>query len=126
MNRLESQLLTLCKATEEREWEYPATEVTDQSIIELASELIREQIMSNLHDEIPYRLVQETVGWTELSDGSLRIDQDWTVETKSQKNILLNKRAATVQVIINKSLPSLQKLLNREVHLFVRVISKEK
>ncbi len=122
--RLESALISHCSSTPTRPFEFPPSEVTDQSVIQLASEIIRENIFSRIHDELPYRIQQNTVGWTDLPDGSVRIDQEWTVESKSQKQILLAGGGNIVQFVIQKSLPALRKLLNRQVHLFVRVSTR--
>lgn len=39
---------------------------------ELCHELVREKIFKHTNMEIPYSVVIDTVGWTELLDGSLR------------------------------------------------------
>lgn len=46
---------------------------------------IRAQLYRFLHQEIPYQVVQENLGWTEMDDGKLRIDQKLTVPKSSQR-----------------------------------------
>lgn len=53
--------------------------------VKLTTELIREKIYQLTQKEIPYLVDQETLGWTKLKDGTLRIDQIVYVEKESQK-----------------------------------------
>lgn len=59
--------------------------MTDQSDLRRAEELIRERVLDRLHQEIPYRLSQQTVGWTDLPSGGLRIDHEFICDTLHQK-----------------------------------------
>ena len=59
--------------------------MTDQSDLRRAEELIRERVLDRLHQEIPYRLGQRTVGWTPLPNGGLRIDHELLTDTLHQK-----------------------------------------
>jgi GTP-binding protein Era len=81
----------------EREWEFDAETVTEQSTLQRVEEIIREKIYQRLHQEIPYRLEQKNIGWTELAGGALRIDQQLMVETPTQK--VTNEQTKTFIVL---------------------------
>lgn len=55
------------------------------SDVDFLFEVIREKIYQQFHYEIPYLVSQENLGWTELTDGTLRIDQYIFVEKESQQ-----------------------------------------
>jgi len=62
----------------------PKQQTTDLSPLERATEIIREKLYRRLNRELPYNIVQETRGWTDLPDGTLRIDQTIFVQRQSQ------------------------------------------
>jgi hypothetical protein len=56
-----------------------------QTPLKLVGEIIREKIFRHTNKEVPYKVWQENVGWTEMPDGSLRIDQYLIVVHESHK-----------------------------------------
>jgi GTP-binding protein Era len=122
VKELEDLLYNSCV---EREWEYASGSVTDQSASERVIELVREKIFHRVHQEIPYRVAITNRGWTELSDGSLRIDLQLAVDTRHQKLILVGKGDTTLGFIKQRALPEIEQLLQRKVHLFLKCISKD-
>jgi len=108
-----------------RDWEYASTSVTDQSPSERVVEIVREKIFARVHQEIPYRVNITNRGWTELHDGSLRIDLDLKVDTHHQRLILAGRGDQTLQHIKQRALPEIEQMLQRKVHLFLKCSSKD-
>jgi GTP-binding protein Era len=106
-------------------WIYSKDATTDQSPIELCHELVREKIFKHTNMEIPYLVVIDTIGWTELLDGSLRIDQNIIVLKKSHLKILIGKGGKTIQSIKEEAAFDMQMALGRPVILtFEMKVSK--
>ena len=64
------------------------SDATDRMI---AAELTREQIVNQLHQELPYATAIETETWEDRPDGSTAIRQQILVERDSQKAIVIGK-----------------------------------
>jgi len=109
----------------EREWSYDPEMVTDQTDLERVTEIIREKIYLRLNQEIPYAVQQRNVGWTELRDGSLRIDQHLLVQGRVQGMILVGKEGTVLKRIRDSAENEIAKVLGRPVHLFLRVVQEK-
>ena len=106
-------------------WHYPADEVSDAPIRQLAAEITREQLYHKLHQELPYQSTVETETWTERKDGSVRIEQTIYVERESQRKIVLGKAGQTIKAIGEASRRELAGILGHPVHLFLFVKVRE-
>jgi GTP-binding protein Era len=106
-------------------WHYPADEVSDAPLRQLAAEITREQLYHKLHQELPYQSTVETEGWTERKDGSVRIEQTIYVERESQRKIVLGKAGQTIKAIGEASRRELAGILEHPVHLFLFVKVRE-
>jgi GTPase len=95
---------------------------TDQPPLKIAHEVIREKIFRRLNSEIPYEVYQENEGWTELTNGALRIDQVLIVKKKSQQAILVGTKGENVQGISLEASRDLSTIFNRKVWLRLRVV----
>ena len=80
-------------------WHYPADEMSDAPLRQLAAEITREKLYLRLHQELPYQSTVETETWTERKDGSVRIEQTIYVERESQRKIVLGKGGQTIKAI---------------------------
>jgi len=118
---VEDLLAYLAGAVPEGPWLFPADEMTDAPLRLLASEITREQIFLQLHQELPYASTVETEGWEEFADGSVKISQLIHVARDSQKPIVLGKGGARIKNIGAAARAELEKLLDRRVHLFLQV-----
>jgi GTP-binding protein Era len=118
---VEDLLAYLAGAVPEGPWLFPADEMTDAPLRLLASEITREQIFLQLHQELPYASTVETEGWEEFADGSVKISQLIHVARDSQKPIVLGKGGARIKSIGAAARAELEKLLDRRVHLFLQV-----
>ncbi|RLN74273.1 hypothetical protein BBJ28_00006223 [Nothophytophthora sp. Chile5] len=73
MQHLKQTLLSLAV---DRPWNYHSSMHSDQSDLDLVTEIIREKLFRRFNKELPYSFEQENTGWTKFKDRSLRIDQD--------------------------------------------------
>jgi GTP-binding protein Era len=106
-------------------WHYPADEVSDAPVRQLAAEITREKLYLKLHQELPYQSTVETEMWTERKDGSVRIEQTIYVERDSQKKIVLGKAGQSIKAIGEASRRELTEILEKKVHLFLFVKVRE-
>ena len=106
-------------------WHYPADEVSDAPVRQLAAEVTREKLYLKLHQELPYQSTVETEVWTERKDGSVRIEQTIYVERESQRKIVLGKGGQTIKAIGAASRRELIEILEKPVHLFLFVKVRE-
>ena len=111
----------LAEAVPEGPWLYPADQISDLPMRQLAAEITREKLFERLHEELPYASTVETEQWTELKDGSIRIEQTVYVERESQRKIVLGKGGHTIKAIGQAAREELMGILEAPVHLFVFV-----
>jgi GTP-binding protein Era len=102
-------------------WHYPADEVSDAPLRQLAAEITREQLYLKLHQELPYQSTVETETWTERPDGSVRIEQAIFVERESQRKIVLGKGGQAIKAIGEAARRELSAIIGQPVHLFLFV-----
>jgi len=106
-------------------WLYPADQITDAPLRQLAAEITREKLYLRLHQELPYQSTVETEVWKELRDGSVRIEQTIYVERESQRKIVLGKGGATIRAIGAASRADIAAAIEQPVHLFLFVKVRE-
>ncbi len=102
-------------------WMYPEDHLTDLPMRMLASEITREKLFLNLHDELPYALSVETESWRELKDGSVRVEQTIYVQRESQRAIVLGRGGQQIKNISSVARSEIGKLIDCTVHLFLFV-----
>jgi GTP-binding protein Era len=107
-------------------WHYPEDQITDASMRHLAAEITREKLYSRLHQELPYQSTVETSRWTELNDGSTRIEQTIYVERESQRKIVLGKGGQTLKAIGAEARREIAAMIDAPVHLFLLVRVRER
>jgi GTP-binding protein Era len=111
----------LADAMPEGPWLYPEDEVSDATDRMIASELTREQVVNQLHQELPYATVVETENWEDRPDGSTAIHQQILVERDSQKAIVIGKGGSRLKSIGALAREEIARHLGRKVHLFLHV-----
>jgi GTP-binding protein Era len=104
---------------------YPEDEISDLPMRNLAAEITREKVFLRLHEELPYSSHVETETWTELKDGSVKIEQAIFVERESQKKIVIGRKGETVKAISMAARKELTEILERPVHLILFVKVRE-
>lgn len=110
LSRLVAQRLPM------REHVYGPDELTDRSPRFLAAELIREKIMRQLGDEIPYELTVEIESFTE-EPGLFRIHAAILVEKDGQKAIVIGRGGERLKNIGTQARLDMEKLFGCKVML---------
>ena len=106
-------------------WLYPAEQMSDAPIRQLAAEITREQIYERLHQELPYHSTVETDAWKELRGGAVRIEQTIFVERESQRKIVLGEGGRSIKSIGEAARKQIADILGVTVHLFLHVKVRE-
>jgi GTP-binding protein Era len=106
-------------------WLYPADQMSDAPLRQLAAEITREKLFERLHQELPYHSTVETEVWKELRKGDIRIEQTFYVERESQRKIVLGKGGATIKAIGEAARKEIAAIVDAKVHLFLFVKVRE-
>ena len=101
------------------QWLYPEDQMTDVSLRFLASEVTREQVFLNLHQELPYAIAVETIKWEERKDGSVRIEQNILCDRDNHKAMVIGKKGAMLKKIGMTAREEMGQVFDRKVHLFL-------
>lgn len=96
---------------------FPDDQVTDRSERFLAAEILREKLMLNVHDELPYGIAVEIERFDETEDGRAEIDAVIWVERDGQKKIVVGKAGERLKAIGRAARLALNEALGRRVHL---------
>jgi small GTP-binding protein len=128
---LRAALLALARP---RAWAYGAEAVTDQPLLARVAEAVREQLLNRLHDEVPYRLQQETRSWREVpavagAGGAPRaafteIHQDIRVPSQRAASMLLANGGAAIKAVAEAARVSVAAILGTRVRLILHVSVK--
>lgn len=95
---------------------YPDDQMTDRNTQFFLAELVREKIMRQLEDEVPYAatVVIEKIEDTEKV---IRINALIIVEREGQKRILIGKKGERLKSIGSQARHDMEDLLGRKVYL---------
>lgn len=115
----------LARRLSESPWLYPEDQISDAPMRFLAAEVTREQLLLQLHQEVPYATTVETENWEEFQDGTLKISQIVFVQREGQKAIVLGKAGARIRSIRLAAQAELEAMLGHRVHLFLFVKLRE-
>jgi GTP-binding protein Era len=96
-------------------------DLTDRPMRFIAKEIIREQLLYQLDQELPYTAAVNIIDWAEKSDGLVVIHANIHVARRSHKPIVVGRGAARVREIGEKSRERLERLVERKVYLDLRV-----
>lgn len=105
----------------ETAWHYPADQVSDASERLMATEITREQLYRQLHDELPYDSAVRPEKYIHRTDGSIEIHQQIVIARESQRPIVLGKGGAKIKAIGEAARKELAEMLETKVHLFLHV-----
>ena len=104
-------------------WLYPADQISEAPMRQLAAEVTREKLFERL--ELPYHSTVETDVWKELRRGDVRIEQTIYVERESQRKIVLGKGGQTIKAIGEAARKEIAEIADAKVHLFLFVKVRE-
>ncbi|HKO97992.1 MAG TPA: GTPase Era [Pyrinomonadaceae bacterium] len=98
-------------------------DLTDQSVRTMVAEIVREKILLQTLDEIPYVTAVVVEKWEEEREDFTRIHCAILVERASQKKIVIGKGAARLKEIGISARADIEHMLGHRVHLelFVKV-----
>ena len=101
---------------------FPDLDLTDKPERFFVSEIIREKIMKNYKQEIPYSCEVVVTEFLE-DDNIIRIRAEIYVERKSQKGILIGKGGSALKKVGIESRKDMEAFFEKQVHLetFVKV-----
>lgn len=108
------------KALPQGEMLYPEDIVTEETMRDVAQEIIREKILLNTKDEIPHS-VAVLVEKYEEKDTIDRIFASIYCETKSQKGILIGKGGSLLKKIGTEARLELESIVEKKVYLELNV-----
>ena len=103
---------------------FPEDQITDRSQRFLAAEIVREKIMRQLGDEIPYAVAVEIEEFAQQGD-ILHLSALILVERKGQKKILIGEKGARLRSIGTEARADMERLFDSKVmlRLWVKVKS---
>ena len=112
----------LAKVMPQQDWIYAEDDVTDQSTRFICGELIREQLMTYLHQEMPYSTAVEIETFTEKPHIT-EINAVIWVSRENQTGIVIGSKGDTLKRIGSSARIALEAFLERKVmlKLWVRV-----
>lgn len=108
---------------------YPKDQISDKSERFFICEIIREKILIQFEQEIPYScevVIEEFKDSKKDGKPFSRIRANILVMRKSQKQILIGKNGAAIKKLGIESRKSIERFLSRRVHLELYVKIKEK
>ncbi len=100
----------------ERPFLFPEDQITDKSMRFLAAEIVREKIMRQLGDELPYATAVEVEEFVE-DKGILNISALILVERRGQKLILIGEGGSRLRSIGSEARRDMEKLFDNKVML---------
>jgi GTP-binding protein Era len=117
---IDTLLKNLYKKLPEGEIMYPEDVVTEETMRDVAQEVIREKILLNTSDEIPHSVAVQITNYFEQED----IDKIYATifcEQKSQKGILIGKSGSLLKKIGTEARIELEKITEKKVFLGLEV-----
>jgi GTP-binding protein Era len=117
---IDTLLKNLYKKLPDGEIMYPEDVVTEETMRDVAQEIIREKILINTSDEIPHAVAVKIENYFEQED----IDKIYATiycETKSQKGILIGKDGSLLKKIGTEARQDLEKITEKKVFLGLEV-----
>lgn len=96
---------------------YPPEQITETFLRDIAAEMIREQIMLQLRDEIPYGTAVQVVDFKERSNGTTYISANIFVERESHKGIIIGSKGEQLQNIGKEARKEIETMLDGKVFL---------
>ncbi|DBA02426.1 TPA: hypothetical protein N0F65_008640 [Lagenidium giganteum] len=118
VGKLKSTLMSLAV---DRPWNFHSSMVSDQSDLDLVTEIIREKLFRRFNKELPYQFEQENAGWTKFKDKSIRIDQDIFVPAARVRKMVIGRNGDTIRAVGIAAREEIEALLKRPVHLYLNV-----
>ncbi len=104
---------------------YPKEDLSEHPLRFFVSELVREQLFLQFHEEIPYSCTVDVIQYQE-EDELDKISADIIVNRKSQKGMLIGKGGEAIKKLGIRSRESIEQFLGKKVFLELHVKVREK
>jgi len=96
---------------------YPADQVTDTYLRDIAAELVREQIMLQLREEIPYSVAVQIQDYKERENGITYISANIFVERPNHKQIIIGTKGSQLRKIGAAARKEIETMIEGKVYL---------
>lgn len=100
---------------------YPADQITDTFMRDIAGEMIREQLLLQLKDEIPHASAVRINEFKERENGMVYINGTILLERETHKKIVIGMKGAQIKRISTAARKEIETLLDSRVYLELRV-----
>ncbi len=100
---------------------YPADQVTESYVRNIAGEMIREKVLLNTRDEIPHAVAVEIHEFKERNEGLTYVHASIYVERDSQKSIIIGKKGQMLKKIGAAARYEIEQMLDTKVYLDLQV-----
>jgi GTP-binding protein Era len=100
---------------------YPADQVSEVNMRFIAAETIREKIIMNTDQEIPYSVAVEIIEYKERSENMTYINAVIYVERDSQKGIIIGKNGEMIKRLGSEARVELAPIVGTQVYLELHV-----
>ncbi len=104
---------------------YPKDELSEHPVRFFASELIREQVFLQYHEELPYSTTVDIIQYEEREDLDY-INAEVIVNRNSQKGMIIGKGGRAIKNLGTASRESIEEFVGRKVFLDLHVKVREK
>lgn len=104
---------------------YPKDELSEHPVRFFASELIREQVFLQYHEEIPYSTTVDVIQYEEREDMDY-INAEIIVNRTSQKGMIIGKGGNAIKKLGMAARESIEEFVGRKVYLDLHVKVREK
>ena len=99
---------------------FPEDQLTDRSVRFLAAEIIREKLVRELGEELPYQTTVDIESFKD-EDGITKIHALVLVETKGQKSIVIGNKGERLKSMSTNARHDIEELLDNKVFLRIWV-----
>jgi len=96
---------------------YPGDQVTDQTEREIASELVREQVLRHTRQEVPHAVAVVVEEFKERENDVIYVEANVFVEKDSQKGIIIGKRGQMLRQIGTAARQEIERMTGGQVYL---------
>ncbi len=104
---------------------YPKDILSKHPVRFFVSEIIREQLFLQFHQELPYSCTVNIIDYDERDDLDY-IDAEVVVNRKSQKGMLIGKKGSAIKKLGTKARKSIEDFVGKKVYLDLHVKVREK
>lgn len=108
---------------------YPEDSYTDQTVRQMASEIVREKVLRNMHDEIPHGVAIEPLVFKDRKNKAGEDVTDIIIniicEKESHKGMLIGKAGSMLKKMATEARKDIEELLGNKVNLQCYVKVKE-